>query len=89
MNVTANYFNVTVDDLKSKKRSQEIVQPRQISMYLCRNLLNMTYKDIGNDFGNKNHATVMHACDRIKEELNNNLELENLIKEINLRLSPI
>lgn len=89
MNVTANYFNVTVDDLKSKKRSQEIVQPRQISMYLCRNLLNMTYKDIGNDFGNKNHATVMHACERIKEELDNNLELENSIKEINLRLSPI
>ncbi|HHT24832.1 MAG TPA: chromosomal replication initiator protein DnaA [Clostridiaceae bacterium] len=89
MNVTANYFNVTVDDLKSKKRSQEIVQPRQISMYLCRNLLNMTYKDIGDDFGNKNHATVMHACDRIKEELDNNLELENSIKEINLRLSPI
>lgn len=58
-------------------------------MYLCRNLLNMTYKDIGNDFGNKNHATVMHACDRIKEELDNNLELENSIKEINLRLSPI
>lgn len=89
MNVTANYYNVTVDDLKSRKRSQDIVQPRQVSMYLCRNLLNMTYKDIGMDFGKKNHATVMHACDRIKEELDSNIELENSIKEINLRLSPI
>ena len=89
MNVTANYYNVTVNDLKSRKRSQDIVQPRQVSMYLCRNLLNMTYKDIGMDFGKKNHATVMHACDRIKEELDSNIELENSIKEINLRLSPI
>ncbi len=89
MNITSNYFNVSVDDLKSRKRSAEIVTPRQIAMFLCRNMLNMTYKDIGDDFGNKNHATVMHACDKIKDEIDQNLELENAIKEIKLRLSPI
>ena len=89
MNVTANYYNVTKNDLISKKRSSEIVLPRQIAMYLCRSLLNMTYKDIGVDFGNKNHATVMHAYDRIKSELDTNFELEQAIKEIKLRLNPI
>lgn len=88
MNVTSNFYNVTVDDLKSKKRSADIVVPRQIAMFLCRNLLNLTYKDIGKDFGNKNHATVMHACDKIKEEVNSNTELEKAVKEIKLRLEP-
>ncbi len=89
MNVTSNYYNVTIDDLKSKKRSQEIVVPRQIAMYLCRDLLNKTYKEIGNDFGNKNHATVMHAYQRIKDDLEDNLDLVHALKEINLRLSPL
>lgn len=89
MNVTSNYYNVTIDDLKSKKRSQEIVVPRQIAMYLCRDLLNKTYKEIGNDFGNKNHATVMHAYQRIKDDLEDNLDLVHALKEIKLRLSPL
>ena len=89
MNVTSNYYNVTIDDLKSKKRSQEIVVPRQIAMYLCRDLLNKTYKEIGNDFGNKNHATVMHAYQRIQDDLEDNLDLVHALKEIKLRLSPL
>lgn len=89
MNVTANYYNVTKEDLMSKKRSAEIVLPRQVAMYLCRSLLNMTYKDIGIDFGNKNHATVMHAYDKIKAELETDIELKKSIEEINLRLNPI
>lgn len=88
MNVCANYFNVTVDDLKSRKRKRELVQPRHLAMFLCYDLINMTYTDIGDAFGGKNHATVIHACNKIEEDLINDLELKNAVDEITLRLKP-
>lgn len=85
MSVVANYYQINVNDLKSKKRSKEVVLPRQVAMYLCRNLLNMTFKDIG-DFFAKNHATVIHAYDKTKEEIAGNSNLEMTIKNISERL---
>lgn len=88
MNVVANYYNVTVDDLKSRKRSNDVVIPRQLAMYLCRNMLNMTFKDIGEVFGGKNHATAIHAYDKIKQEEEINDQMRQVIKDISLRLQP-
>lgn len=88
MNVCANFFHVSVDDLKSRKRNKELVEPRHVAMYLCYNLINMTYADIGSDFGGKNHATVIYACDKVKEDMQNNSHLKNAIDEISMKLKP-
>ncbi|NMA00464.1 MAG: chromosomal replication initiator protein DnaA [Clostridiaceae bacterium] len=86
MEIVANYYNVTINDLKSKQRSQNIVEPRQISMYLCRKKLNKTLKEIGSAFGGRNHATVLHAYDRISEELKTNTNLQEAVANIEARL---
>ena len=65
----AKYFNINKDDLSSNKRSNEIAFPRQIAMFLCRDVANMSYPKIGEDFGNRDHSTVMHACKKIEKEI--------------------
>ena len=87
MEVVAHYYGVSVDDLKSRQRSQEIVEPRQIAMYLCRKKLNKTLKEIGTAFGGKNHATVLHACDKIAEGMAVDPALSDTIGHIEMRLS--
>ena len=78
----ADYFNIHVDDLKGKKRSNDIAYPRQVAMYLCRALTEENLNRIGLEFGGRDHSTVIHACDKISEELKSNKNLENSINEI-------
>lgn len=86
MEIVAHYYGVTVDDLKSRQRSQEIVEPRQIAMYLCRKRLNRTLKEIGAAFGGKNHATVLHACDKIAEGIASDPALSETVSNLEMRL---
>ena len=67
--IVSKYFSVDKNDLSSNKRSNEIAFPRQIAMYLCREVANMSYPKIGEDFGNRDHSTVMHACKKIENEI--------------------
>ncbi|MDO5734290.1 MAG: chromosomal replication initiator protein DnaA [Eubacteriales bacterium] len=85
--VVANFYNITTEDLLSKQRSQDIAWPRQIAMYLCRNSIDMTFSDIGQAFGGRNHATVIHAYDKIKESLQSDEQLKREIEELSERLS--
>lgn len=64
----AKYFNINKDDLSGNKRSNEIAFPRQIAMYLCRSVANMSYPQIGTEFGGRDHSTVMHACRKIEKD---------------------
>ncbi len=64
----AKYFNIDKEDLSGNKRSNDIAFPRQIAMYLCRSIANMSYPQIGIDFGGRDHSTVMHACRKIEKE---------------------
>ena len=80
--VVADYYKISVDDLKSKKRSINIAGPRQIAMYLSRTLLNESFERIGLEFGGKDHSTVMHSCDKIKEEIESKPEMKNAIEKI-------
>jgi len=84
--VVANYFQISIDELRSKKRNSNISFPRQIAMYLCRKLTDESFPKIGIEFGGKDHSTVMHSCDKIEKEIKNNKELaktiDKLIKEI-------
>ena len=78
----AQNYNISVEDLKSKKRASGISVPRQIAMYICRVYLNESLPKIGSEFGGKDHTTVMHSVDKIKREIKNNKNLEDEISKI-------
>ena len=79
--VSQNY-NVSIEDLKSKKRVANIALARQIAMYLCRTVLEESLPKIGIEFGGKNHTTVMHSVDKIKKEMKKNKEFEIEINKL-------
>ena len=78
----ADYYKISVDDIKSKKKSATIVGARQIAMYLSREILNESFERIGLEFGGRDHSTVMYAYDKIKEEINTSMELKNIVEKI-------
>ena len=78
----SRYFNLSVEDILSKKRTKELVFPRQISMFLCRNLTNMSYPDIGKAFNGRDHTTVMYACEQISKQVDTNPELKHIMEEL-------
>lgn len=80
--VVAEFFHVSVEDLKSKKRSSNLTFPRQVAMYLCRTVINESFPKIGTEFGGKDHSTVMHSCDKIEKEIKINKELANIVEKI-------
>lgn len=76
-------FNVTIEQLRSKKRTKDIVVPRQVAMYLAREITQSSLPKIGNEFGGKDHTTVMHACEKIQQTLDSQSDIQ-LIQQINL-----
>lgn len=80
--VVARYFNIRPEDFKSKKRTRDIAYPRQIAMYLCRELTDMSLPKIGSDFGGRDHTTVIHAYEKIKEDIESNSETRRAVNEI-------
>mgnify|MGYP004502259335 FL=1 len=80
--VVAKYFNITQRDIKSSKRSNDIAYPRQIAMYLCRDLANMPFTKIGESFGKRDHTTVMHACSKIDSEIKNNSNTKLIVESV-------
>jgi len=84
--VVADFFKITVEDLKSKRRSNNVAKPRHIAMYLCRIETDENLSKIGLEFGGRDHSTVVASCDKIKNDLKNNSNLENMLKEIKSKL---
>ncbi len=82
ISTTATYFNISPQDIKSKKRSHNISLPRQIAMYFCRELTDYSLPKIGHEFGGKDHTTVIHAHKKIVKDIPINGNLNNSIKEI-------
>ena len=87
LNVVAKYFELSVDDLKGKKRNALISQARHIAFYLCRIMTDDSYIKIGMEMGNRNHATAIHSFEKIKHDLLNNKQLGNMILEIKSKIS--
>ena len=85
--VVSTYFNLRVDDLKSQRRTRNVAHPRQIAMYLSRKLTDMSLPKIGEEFGGRDHTTVIHAYEKISESLNNDESLENTINAITKKLT--
>ncbi len=65
--VVASRFHVKISDLKSKRRTKTLVHPRQVAMYLCRQMTDASFPEIGRDFGGKDHTTIIHACKQIQK----------------------
>lgn len=82
----ADYYKITVEVLKGKKRSANIAYPRMVAMYMCRYMTDQSFPRIGLEFGGKDHTTVMHACNKIEEDLKNNSQLKEIINEIKSKM---
>lgn len=75
-----NFYDIKINDLSEKDRKRELVHPRHVAMYLLRSELNLSYPSIGEKFGKRDHTTAIHACKKIKKEVEQN---ESLSEEIN------
>lgn len=87
ISIVSEYFKLTSDDLKGKKRSKNIANARMIAMYLCRILTDETYPRIGLEFGGRDHSTVIHGYEKINEDMKSNKELGNIIAELKQKMS--
>ena len=86
--VVGKYFSVSPADLRGAKRSNDVTFPRQIAMYLCRNVAQMSLPQIGSDFGKRDHTTVMHACTKIEKEIKTNSNTRLIVESVkNILLS--
>lgn len=82
----AKYFHLTFEDLVGKSRTKNVAVPRQIAMYLAREMTSMSLMDIGQVFGGRDHTTVMHACTRISDRMQQKQEIYNYVMELTVRL---
>ena len=76
------HFNISISDMESAKRSTNLSYPRQIAMYLCRDMTSLSLPKIGDAFGNRDHTTVLHACNKITKELSVNANLKEIINKL-------
>jgi chromosomal replication initiator protein len=86
MAVTAEYFAISIDDLVGSSRSRVLVGARQMAMYLCRELTDLSLPKIGEKFGNRDHTTVMHAERKIRAQMAEKLTVYNQITELTSRI---
>ena len=89
INVVSEHFNVSVADIKGKKRNAEIVLPRQIIMYLCRNMTDTPLKTVGLILGGKDHASISHGVKKIEAEIKTNEALNNTVNIIKKKINPL
>ena len=87
--VVCDYFNITRDDLLSKTRKRQIVQARQIAMYMSRNLINCSLSTIGSEIGGKDHATVLHACTTVTDLMSTDKSFRQYVVDIEKMLVPV
>jgi chromosomal replication initiator protein len=80
--IVSRFYNIRIEEFKSKKRNREISYPRQIAMYLCRELTDMSLPKIGDEFGGRDHTTVIHACEKISEDIETNSETRRAVSEL-------
>ena len=88
ISVVADHYGVTPADLSGNKRNSKIVMPRQVSMYLCREIISTPLKNIGKALGNRDHTTVMHGIEKIENELQTDDNLKNTIDILKKKINP-
>ncbi|MDN5332007.1 MAG: chromosomal replication initiator protein [Tepidanaerobacteraceae bacterium] len=86
LQVVGNHFSVKIDDFKSKKRTKEIAYARQVAMYLCRELTDFSLPKIGEEFGGRDHTTVIHACEKISKDIQKDPQFASLIENLKKKI---
>ena len=86
--IVAEHFNITASDIVSTKKSRNIAHPRQICMYLCRELTEISLKDIGSKLGNRDHSTILHGCNKIADDLKTDSSLQSVIDVLKKKINP-
>ncbi len=82
----ANYYNISYSDMKSKKRTNAIAKPRQIAIYLAKQLTNLSTTELGNEFGGRNHSTIISAYQKIELKIQANESTQNDVEHLKIRL---
>ncbi len=82
IDTVSRYFDMKIEDFKSKRRSKDIAHPRQIAMYLCREFTEMSLPKIGSAFGGRDHTTVIHACNKVEKGIFENEEIKRTVEEL-------
>ena len=88
INIVSEHFGVSAEDITSKKRNSEFVEPRQVVMYLCRAMTDISYQNIGKILGKKDHTTIIYGVNKITDELEINEELRNKVEIIKKKINP-
>ncbi len=88
VDVVAEHYNITPAEIYSKDKSRNISYPRQIVMYLCRKLTDMSVTDIGKALGNRDHSTVLHGYDKVSTDINNDSTIHNTIDVLIKKINP-
>ncbi|KAI4451048.1 Chromosomal replication initiator protein DnaA [Eubacterium plexicaudatum ASF492] len=86
--IVAEHFQKTPQQLISKSRSSDIVRPRQIAMYLCKNMTGSSLAGIGEILGGRDHSTIIHGIEKIEAEYQSNESTQNLIETIRKKINP-
>lgn len=87
--MVADKFKVNVDDMNSPSRVKPVTEARQSAMYVCREILNMPLESIGREFGGRDHATVLHSCRKVKEAMDKDISVKDLVGDIIKELKKI
>jgi chromosomal replication initiator protein len=84
--IVADYYGITIEDLKGKKRVAKVSLPRHIAIYLCRTMTDESFPRIGMEFGGRDHSTVMNSCDKISSDIKTNERLKEVIEELKKKI---
>ena len=80
--VVADHFGIPEEAMKVRKRTSSIAFPRQVAMFLCRELTNLSLSEVGNRFGGRDHTTVMHACEKIGRVQDTDPQLRQILQRL-------
>ena len=86
--VVSEHFHISVDQMISKNRSNDIAKPRQIAMYLCKNMTSSSLDTVGALLGGRDHSTIIHGVKKVSEEYENNESTRTLIETIKKKINP-
>mgnify|MGYP000799387529 FL=1 len=88
IDVVCEHFHITKEQMISKSRSNDIAKPRQIAMYLCKNMTGVSLENIGELLGGRDHSTVIHGINKVEAELQTNEATVNLLNTIKKKINP-
>ena len=88
LNVIADHYEITTDQIRSKMKSRNIAYPRQIAMYLCRELTSLSFDEIGTLIGGRDHSTVHYAYNKVLEDIKKDESVASVIKILRAKIDP-